>query len=271
MKLSIIISSYNTYKLTKDCINSILNNKPKSSYEIIVVDDASPDNSGEKLKNDFRNTKQVKVVFNNKNLGYVRTNNRGLNISKGEYKLLLNSDTKVHPNSIDELLDFAKANDDVGVVGSRLLNKDGSLQASCYRFPTVKNAILEYFFGKKGLFDKYVPDGDSPTVVDAVVGASLLITPKAFKKVGGLNMKYTSYFEDLDYCRSVWSNGLKVYYLPSSIVTHIHGASFSTLTSSENQWRKLIPGSITYHGPLKHYTLFFIAWFGQKLNKLISK
>ncbi len=148
------------------------------------------------------------------------------------------------------------------MVGSKLLNSDGSLQESCFEFPTLSNVIG---------YKKYAPTGNTPTVVDAVVGASFLVTPKAYSLVGGLNTKYVSYFEDLDYCRSVYSKGLKVYYLPTSKVKHYHGESFKQLYGDDNQWKKLIPSSIVYHGLFKHYLLFAVSWISQKWQKFLKK
>ncbi|MBP9758717.1 glycosyltransferase family 2 protein [Candidatus Dojkabacteria bacterium] len=270
MKLSIIIANYNTSKLTIDCINSVFENRPKCSFEVIVVDDASPDGSSKKLielQNKYRQNlagrdgKRLKVLLNLKNVGYVRSNNRGLLKSKGEYKLLLNSDTLVRQNSIDELIAFAEKTSDAGVVGSRLLNKDGSIQDSCYDFPTVWNAIG---------YKKFAPNGEEPTAVDIVVGASFLITPKAYKLVGRLSEKYKSYFEDFDYCRETKKKGLQVYYNPKSVITHFHGESFKQLYGKDNSWKKLIPSSIAYHGLFNHYLIFAISWIYQKINNILK-
>jgi len=260
MKLSIIIASYNTFNLTKKCIESILKYKPSFKLEIIVVDDGSTDDSASKLRNHFKGVKNLIIIENLKNSGYVRTNNRGLIKSKGEYKLLLNSDTVVHQGALDNLVDFASITPDAGVVASKLLNSDKTTQKSCYHFPTIFNAIN---------YQNFAPTTSEPTVVDAVVGAVFLITPKAYKLVGGLNPKYVSYFEDLDYCREVHRKGLKVYYLPSSIVTHYHGQTFKKLSDKDNQWKKLIPSSIAYHGYIKHYILFIISWLYQKLRLVL--
>ncbi|MFZ3302009.1 MAG: glycosyltransferase family 2 protein [Microgenomates group bacterium] len=261
MKLSVIIGNYNTPKLTVACVDSIFKYRPKYSFEVIVVDDASTDNSFSVLKELEKKYKQLKVLQNIKNSGFVRTNNRGIHKSKGDYKLLLNSDTLVHEGTIDSLISFAERTTDAGVVGSKLLNKDGTTQKSVYNFPTILNVIG---------YDKFAPVTSEPQVVDAVVGASFLITPKAYKLIGGLNQKYISYFEDLDFCREVKRKGLKVYYLPDSVVTHYHGESFKQLASSDNQWKKLIPSSIAYHGTLKHYLLFTISWIYQKVRFILK-
>ena len=260
IKLSIIIGNYNTFDLTKSCIESIYKYKPTFNFEVIVVDDASPDQSGLELRKLEKKFKNLKVLLNIKNSGFVRTNNKGLNKSVGIYKLLLNSDTLVQDGSIESLVKFAERTPDAGVVGSRLLNKDKTIQESVFNFPTIWNVIN---------YKKYAPIGNNPTVVDAVVGASFLITPKAFKLIGGLNQKYSSYFEDLDYCREVKRKGLKVYYLPSSIVTHFHGESFKQLYGKDSNWKKLIPSSIAYHGRLMHYLLFIVSWSYQKFTSFV--
>ena len=261
VKLSIIIGNFNTYQLTLNCVTSIFKFKPSFSFEVIVVDDASPDGSGKRIKVLEKKFKNLKVILSDKNEGYVRTNNKGLKISKGEYKLLLNSDTVIHRNSLLNLVNFAHKNNDAGVIGAKLLNPDGSLQNSCYNFPTLFNVIN---------YEKFAPVSNKPTVVDAVVGAAFLIAPRAYKLIGGLNQKYVSYFEDLDYCREVKRKGLKTYYLPDSIITHYHGESFKQLADSDNQWKKLIPSSIAYHGLFKHYLLYIISLCYQKIQKFLE-
>lgn len=269
--LSIIIVSFNTKKLTVDCLKSIEKEESGLDIEVIVVDNNSSDGSREALRQ--LKTKNLKLItiFNNENLGYAKANNQGIKIAKGKYILLLNSDTLVHKDSLGELVKFARKTPDAGVIGSKLLNIDGSLQNSCFHFPTIKNVILEYFLGKKGLFDKYAPSGKDPTAVDAVVGASFLITPPAKERVGVLDERYFAYFEDIDYCRQTWKKGLKVYYLPTSVITHYHGATFKKLANEAERWKKLIPSSKIYHGLIKHYLINAIIWLGQKWQKYLQK
>ena len=124
--------------------------------------------------------------------------------------------------------------------------------------------------GQKGLFDKFAPKDTKPTTVDSVVGAVFLITPEARKKVGILDERYFAYFEDIDYCRQTWNKGLKVYYLPESVITHYHGATFKKLADEGERWKKLIPSSKTYHGLVKHYIINAIIWSGQKWQKILG-
>jgi len=104
----------------------------------------------------------------------------------------------------------------------------------------------------------------------AVVGAAFLITPEAISRIGVLDERYFMYFEDLDYCRRVKKAGLKTYYLPEAEFTHLHGESGKGLSSSENQWRRLVPSSQIYHGILIHYLIILIMWTSQKVRKLFG-
>ena len=212
--LSIVIVNLNTVDLTRGCIESIYKHKPKFSFEVMVTDNGSNDGSVEMLKIFDKKYDNFTLILNDTNTGYGKANNQGINKSNGEYILLLNNDTIVYKDSLDKLVEFAEKTPDAGVVGSRLLNIDGTLQMSCYHFPTITNAIKEYWFGKKGLFEKFAPLGKKPVTVDSVVGAAFLITPEARKRVGILDERYFAYFEDVDYCRQTWKKGLKVYYLP---------------------------------------------------------
>ena len=274
IELSIIIVNLNTKDLTVGCIRSIEKEAGDLSFEILLTDNGSNDGSVEafnKIKNEKYWQNRFTLILNNTNTGYAKANNQGIRKAKGKYILLLNNDTVIHRDALQNLLKFAEATPDAGVVGSRLLNIDGTLQMSCYHFPTIKNAIKEYWFGQKGLFEKFAPDSTKPITVDSVVGAAFLITPEARHRVGILDERYFAYFEDIDYCRQTWKKGLKVYYLPGSVITHYHGATFKKLANESERWKKLIPSSKTYHGILKHYILNSILWIGQKWQKIFGR
>lgn len=271
--LSIVIVNLNTKDLTVGCIRSIEKESKNLSFEVLLTDNGSNDGSVEafqKIKKEKFWKDKFTLILNDSNTGYGKANNQGIKKAKGKYVLLLNNDTVVHKDSLQKLIKFADNTADAGVVGSKLLNIDGTLQMSCFNFPTLKNAILEYYFGKKGLFDKFAPTGKNPVTVDSVVGAVFLMTPKALKKVGMLDERYFAYFEDIDYCRQTWIQGLKVYYLPESVVTHYHGATFKKLSNDNERWKKLIPSSKIYHGFINHYIINAVIWSGQKWQKIWS-
>ncbi len=234
--VSIIIINFNTDKLVQDCVASIKKNTKKVKYEIIVIDNS----------------------INNR--GFAKANNIGIKQAKGKYVLLLNSDTIIKPGAIDKLYKFAKSKKDAGVVAPKLLNTDGTTQASVFRFPTVGRAIQQYFLKNKNLLDKYIPETET---VDVAVMAAFLITPNALKKTGMLNEKYFMYFEDFDYCRRIKEAGLKIYYLPSAEITHIHGAS-----GGKNKY--LVKSAKKYHGFVGYYIYTFVLWLGQKWEKIFK-
>jgi len=268
LNLSIIIVNYNTKDLTYDCIKSVIDSAAKVKYEIIVVDNGSKDDSFSTFEKLQKLTPNLILIRNKENLGYAKANNQGIKVSKGKHILLLNSDTIIKKESFSRLLRFAEANTDAGVVGARLINLDGSIQPSCFNFPSLVNAIREYWLGMGKPLDKFAPEGKDPVEVDAVVGASFMITQRAKEVVGTLDERYFMYYEDLDYCRRVWISGLKVYYLPAVEIIHYHGKSGESLTKKDDQWQRLIPSGKIYHGLLKYYLINFIIWSGQKFRSV---
>ncbi len=264
MDLSIIIVNFNTKKVTSDCIMSCLEEGSDFKTEIIVIDNASDDGSVSYLRKNFKDNSNVIILENFQNDGFSKAVNIGLKISKGKYKFLLNSDTKVEKGILKKLIDYSNKNAEAGVVGTKLVLPDGTTQRSCFNFPDIRNAVEEYWMGKK---DRFSPFYKKHTCeVDAVVAASFFITPKAYEKVGLFDERYFMYFEDLDYCRRTKKAGFKVMYLPEIVVFHYHGLSGRNLANNGNQWRRLVPSSKIYHGIVKHYLISIILWTGQKLK-----
>jgi len=205
----------------------------------------------------------IKTIFNKENLGFAKANNQGIKIAKGEYILLLNSDTKILPGAVEKMINFAKNKKDAGIVAPKLLNGDGKTsQASCYHFPTVGRAIKEYWFGQKGVYEKYLPRGGNPVKVESVVGAAMLIPREVLNVVGLLDEKYFFYFEDLDYCQRVARSGFEVYYLPAAKIIHYGGQSGKRKPSRVNKY--LVESSKKFNGLLKYFLIFVII----KLSRL---
>lgn len=265
IELSIIIISFNTKNVLRDCINSIFKSVNIQKTEIIVVDNGSNDGSVEQIKN-YDSKFKIILIENKTNLGFAKAVNQGIRQARGDYILLLNSDIIVKPNSIKTMIDFAKNNKNVGVVGGKLLNIDGSFQPSVFHFPSVLGAIKEYWFGIKGAYEKYLPKGDNPEEVDAVVGAVMLIPRAVIEKVGLFDEKFFMYFEDLDFCRRVRNDGYTVYYYPRSRYIHYHGISGSKIPQKTNQW--LIESSKVYNGLFKYYLVTLVISIGQKFKKI---
>lgn len=273
--LSVIIVNYNTCDLLRKCLQSIketTKNFENPSTEVIVIDNASTDESIEDIKNItllLRSEQaNIKSIKNKANVGFAKAVNQGIKIAQGKYVLLLNPDTEVRNGAIRKLVEFARSADGAGVIGAKLLNPDGSIQPSVFHFPTVWRAIREFWLGQKNAYSKYIPYSSEPVSVEAVVGAAFLITPEARKKVGLLDERYFMYFEDLDYCRRIHEAGLSVYYLPSAKVYHEHGGVTRTVGVNARRW--LVDSSKIYNGIIKHSLLTFILWLGQKWKKFFT-
>jgi len=178
MDLSIIIVSYNTKKLTLEAVSSVYEEGSDIEKEVIVVDNNSQDGSTEALRKFLGGQRSFRLIENKDNLGFAKANNQGIRQSKGEYVLLLNSDTIVKKGTLGKLIKFAQSKADAGVVGPRLLNKDGSIQESCFHFPSVRGAILEYWFGRKRCF----AEGEGSGICRCRCGSSFFNYPKSSKE-----------------------------------------------------------------------------------------
>lgn len=277
MDISIIIVNFNTKALLKRCLESTAVSCELSTIngEVIVVDNGSTDGSIEMVKSMVRGSVlKMHLIENESNLGFAKAVNQALRqvytersrSAEGEVFLLLNSDTQIKTGALKELLDFEEKVKPA-VIGARMLSPDGSVQGSCFYLPTVERAIDQYWFGGKKYFEKYFPEGSSPVEVEAVSGGAMLISKGVINKIGLLDERYFMYFEDLDFCRRAKKAGFKIYYLPSAEIIHEHGASGKHLADLENQWKRLIPSSKTYHGLLRYYIIGFIIKTGQKIRK----
>ena len=265
MELSIIIPSFNTKKVLGDCLSSIAKFTDSRKTEIIVVDNGSSDGSKDFLEK-LSHEKRIDVILSNTNMGFSKAVNLGINKSSGDYILILNSDILVKPNSVDLLVDYAKKNKDAGVIGGRLSNIDGTPQASVFHFPSIIGAIKEYWLGRKGDYEKYLPEGNNPVKVDAVVGAVMLVSREVLNKVGLLDEKYFMYFEDLDLCRRIFRVGYSNYYLPKAEFIHYHGLSGKNISKDTNKW--LISSSKKYNGFLKYLLITLIIRIRQIYQKI---
>lgn len=233
MKLSIIIVNYNTGQLTASCVKNILQKKLPVSYEIIVVDNGSDDDSVSLLKSDYP---EIQVIANEQNLGLARAVNIGIEQAGGQYILVLNPDIVVIDDAIEKLIDYMEQNPDVGVAGGKLLSPNGKLQYSSYRFykpMTIlyrRTGLGNTKKGKQAVSRFLMKDYDHSQItdVDWLMGACLLIRTKALKQVGGMDERFFLYFEDVDWCRRFWEKGWRVVYMPKAHFSHYHQQSSRT-------------------------------------------
>ncbi|WPK12465.1 glycosyltransferase family 2 protein [Lysinibacillus louembei] len=232
MDLSIVIVNYNTPKLTIDCIRSILDAKLNIQYEIYVVDNASSDDSIEQLKEAF--PQQIAIIANKQNVGFSKANNQAIKACKGRYVLLLNSDTIVHSDTLDTMVQFMDAHLDVGAAGCEVNLTDGSLDKACHRgFPT-PDASLYYMTGlsrkypnspKFNSYHKSYMNMQEIHDIDCLVGAFMIVRREAFEQVGLLDEEFFMYGEDIDWCYRIKEAGWRIVYNPTVSIIHYKGAS----------------------------------------------
>lgn len=233
MDLSIIIVSWNVRELLRRCLASVeasLQGRPDLEGEVFVVDNASADASVQMVAAEFP---QVHLVANAENRGFAAANNQAMAASRGRYLLLLNPDTEVVGGALGTMVDYLETNPEVGVVGPKLLNADGSLQSSRRRFPTmatalVESTILQRYFPRAGLLRRYYcldQDDDEVQDVDWLVGACLMVRRRAMEQVGPMDDQFFLYSEELDWCRRIRGAGWRVAYLPKARVVHHYGQS----------------------------------------------
>ncbi len=194
--------------------------------ETVVVDNASEDGSPEMVADEFPD---VCLLRSRTNEGFSGGNNRALSGLDARYALLLNSDAAPHPGALDTLLDFADAHPDIGIIGPKVVNPDGSLQYSCRRFPTFaaglfRNVYLGRLFpNNQPAADYLMQDFDHASVrdVDWVSGCALLIRRECLEQVGPLDAAtFFMYCEDMDWCLRAHQASWRVAYFPDAVITH---------------------------------------------------
>ncbi len=260
-KLSIITVGYKSEKTIIPFLDSIQKSKDGVSKEVIVVDNYPADRGADLAK---KHNLKPTVICNTENLGFSKAINRGIKESHGDYILIINPDTRIVGQALKYLIDFAEKHPHLGAVAPRLLNSDGRVQASVFRFPTSLNAIKFYFFNCKNCFNKYIP-GNSTTTVDVAVMAAFLVPRSTINLAGDLDERFFLYYEDVEYCRRLHRLGLSVYYYPKAKVQHVHGASgnFKSHLSSP-----LAKAAEIYYGRLGSATLNTVLFVGQKWQKI---
>ncbi len=240
MDLTTIIINYNTSHLLHKCINSLRNAALNISMNIVIVDNASSDDSVSVLQQDFAD---CDLIVNNSNIGFGRANNQCIPFIKGMYVLLLNTDAFVSVDTINKTIRYMDDNQSCGVLGVRLLGREGDLQPSCRFFPTPLNIFLQRtgfkkFFPKTQLIDDMTWDHNTARECDWVPGCYYLIRQEVVEKVGLFDPRYFLYYEEVDHCFAAKKAGWEVHYFPDTSVVHIGGESAksdSDLTSSGKQ------------------------------------
>ena len=285
MLISVITVSWNTRDLLRSCLESLLNELAGVDAEVFLVDNASADQSAAMVQSEFP---QVRLIANETNRGFAAANNQALAQASGEFVLLLNPDTVVHPGAIKTLLEFMETHAKAGIVAPQLLESNGTIQRSCRQFPTFAGMLFELLglsklFPNQAIFRQYKMldwNHDDERQVDQPEGACLLIRRQVIEEVGVLDEGFFMLFEEVDWCYRIKEKGWQIWFTPSARITHHYGQSIKQvktkmILSSHRGlyrfWRKHYRGNRWYLDGIAYSGLMILAYMrivGYKIKSL---
>lgn len=237
-ELSIVIVSFNTEAMTRECLESIFLNAPDLDFEIIVVDNASTDGSPEMIEDSFPD---VILIRNIDNRGFAAANNQAFAIARGRYILLLNSDTIILDRALQHSVAYLEEHPDVGAMACRALNTDRTLQLTCSEYPSHLNLILQATGLDRlpwpralGKYQMRHWRRDSERDVDVISGCYLMIHRAAFDDVGLLDENFFFFGEETDWCYRLRRLGWKLRFAPVGEYIHHGGGSAKKLRAKRD-------------------------------------
>ena len=267
--VSIIVVNYNAGSMLNDCVERCL----KQAGEVIIVDNASLDDSMRMLESSFASDSHLKVIQNSKNLGFAAACNIGSEAASGKYLLYLNPDALLQENAVVKLVSGFGIHPDIGMTGALLLNPDGTEQAGGRRaVPTPWRSFVRTFHLYRLadrwptlFFDFYLhmqPLPDEPVEVEAISGACMMIKREAMEQVDYWDDDYFLHCEDLDLCMRLRQKGWKILFIPDAPVIHYVGlCSHSRRIFVE--WHK-------HKGMMRFYRKFFRHQYPGALMWLVA-
>ncbi len=235
--VSVVIVSFNNENEIGECLDSLALELEKDCWQLMVIDNGSEDRTPKKVRQRLTGLNASRVtgelICNQKNIGFTKALNQGLQKSGGEFILILNPDTRLQPGSLRILRQVLCETDGIGVSAPQLLNADGSIQPSCRRFPRHRDVIFEmmglnsifktsqFFNGwKMGGFDHQVQRS-----VEQPQGACLFFRRSVLDKVGLWDERFAMFFSDVDWCQRVKDAGFDIVFEPAAQVIHYKGVS----------------------------------------------
>lgn len=239
--IAVVLVSYNTRELTKKALQCLFSSSQALEMEVLIIDNASNDHSAEMISAEYPG---VTLIKNAQNVGFGRANNQVLAAIHSRYLLLLNTDAFVQPDTIGKTVEFMDAHPRCGILGVKLVGRDGELQPSCRYFPTPWKIFLDRtglgrFFGKAALMDDLSWDHASVRNCDWVPGCYLLVRKEVVDQVGLFDPRYFLYYEEVDLCFAAKSAGWQVTFYPDTSVVHIGGESAKNEGSFSSEGRQI--------------------------------
>lgn len=261
--LSIIIVSYNTKAVLRECLKKIQQYNDGIDYEVLVVDNDSRDGSDKMVELEFP---EVRLTCSGANLGFAGGNNIALREARGKYLLLLNSDAYLLPGTLQSTIDYMENDRECGILGVKLVGEDGEMQPSARKLPNplnklaVMSGLASRFPGAPliGSPDYATWAHDHVRTVGWVPGAYFLIRREVCEEIGLLDDRYFMYFEEVDFCRNAASYGWKTCFFPFAAVVHLGGESSKTTRQHMSKSGKQLLGirlESEYRYYRKHYGL----------------
>jgi len=249
MDLSIIIVNWNTREMLRECLASIQPDEGLPT-EVIVIDNASSDGSAEMVAAEFPS---MRLIRNTDNRGFGVATNQGLRVARGRHLLLLNSDTLVHGDVLMRSVQYMDAHPQVGMMGCKVLNEDGSTQLTCSRFPGFANLLLQTMglnrLGSPRWLGRYQMldwARDDEREVEVISGCYLLARRETVAQIGLLDEAFFLYGEETDWCRRCAEAGWKLVFAPIGCITHLGSGSSRKLSYRRDLL--LSEGTVRLHG-----------------------
>lgn len=274
LDISVIIVNYNTFKLTSQCIQSIIDKTHDVSYEIILVDNASKECDADLFKQKFP---EITLIKSTENGGFAKGNNLGIEKAKGNYILLLNSDTELINNAIWEGWQVMLTDEKIGVLSGKLLYPDGRVQGVAGKFPSIKTEIREllrlnklltpeqraiYYLGSEFNYETSIE-------ADWVWGAFFLFPKQILSQFpeGKFQEDFFMYCEDIQWCWHIKNLNYKVFYSPQPVAYHYISGS-SNVNEEEKAIKKITPNFVTLLRKQKGYMYTFCFYLVKSVHLL---
>ena len=283
MLISVILVSYNTAQMSIEALSSLYASQGNFTLEVFVIDNASKDNSAQIIKNAYPN---ITLIENKVNVGFGRANNQVLDLVNGDFVLLLNTDAFVEVDTLQKTVQYMQQQSKCGILGVKLLSRDGELQPSCRYFPTPFNIFanrvgLNRLLPNIKLVDDVSWDSTITQECDWVPGCYYLMRKEVIEQQGLFDPIYFLYYEEVDHCFTVKKAGWQVTYFSEASVIHIGGESAKSLgkiTTSGRQLNKLqVESELIYfrknHGLLtcmSHLFLIMLADGIQAIKNILK-
>ncbi|MCX6781403.1 MAG: glycosyltransferase family 2 protein [Candidatus Magasanikbacteria bacterium] len=285
LDLSIITVGYKSAAYLKDLLESFRVARVGLQTEFFIIDNASGDGSLEMIEREFKDLNDtactLRLIQNEKNLGFARANNIGIAASRGRYVLLLNPDMRLNVDTLTQMVAWMDKNPQAAVAGCKLQTPDGAIQPHVRAFPKLSDQLaillkIPHIF--PGVLKNYLMNDfnySADARVDSIRGSFFMIRRETIEKIGGLDERYFIWFEEVDYCRSVAAANLQVWYTSAAICTDFVGRSFSLVSGFQKQ--KYFTDSMVKYFKKWHTRVWWVigsarylalaaAWIAEKIS-----